>query len=310
VIRAFKSAALIQYRLGQMYQKVLFPTDFSPHSQRITGQIREIPGISEVVLMHVVDTPGQPGAGDGAGTASEQARSRLAKEQKILESQGLTVKVELEVIEHTIPEGSIGSRIQKVAEREKVSMIIMGARGKSPHDLLLGSVSTWVLHHTSIPILLVKSKPGDAPSLTESIPGSLPVFSKVLVPTDFSAPAEEVIRFVKAISGINEIILLHVINKGKDDPRLPEYLEPATKKIDMMKKELERSGFLVKTYVLAGYPPDEINSLADEENVTLIALSPLGEGWVRELKEFFVGSTTYAVVRRATHPVLVVRPPL
>jgi nucleotide-binding universal stress UspA family protein len=292
-----------------MYQKVLFPTDFSLYSQRITGHIREIPGISEVVLLHVVDTAGSLKTGPGAGTEIDRVKGLLAENKKILEDQGLTVRVELDEIEHTIPEGTIGSRIQKTAEQEKVSLVVMGARGKSLHDLMLGSVSTYVLHHTTIPLLLIKSPKDDGTSHPPQMQSPLPLFSRVLLPTDFSAPAEEVIRFVKAVSGIREIILLHVINEEKNNPRLPEYVDLATRKIGVIRDELVRSGFFVKSYVRVGYPPDEINLVAGQENATFIALSPLGEGWVRELKEFFVGSTTFAVVRRATRPVLVVRPP-
>ncbi len=290
-----------------MYQKVLFPTDFSPYSQRITGHIREIPGISEVVLLHIMETEGSGKKGLFSDAEVDRVKGLLAEDKKILEDQGLTVRVELDLVAHAIPGGTIGSQIQKTAEREKVSMIVMGARGKSPHDLMLGSVSTYVLHHTIIPLLLMKSPP-DSTSRVTPMSSTPPVFSKVLLPTDFSAPAEEVIRFVKDVSGIDEIVLLHVINDKKSDPRLPGYMDLASKKMGAIRDELARSGFSVKDDIRVGYPPDEINIVAGQENVTLIALSPLGEGWVRGLKEFFVGSTTYAVVRRATCPVLVVRP--
>ena len=290
-----------------MYRKVLFPTDFSPYSQRIIEHIREIPGISEVVLLHVLDTAGSGKTGPARDEEVNSVKGLLEAEKKTLEDQGLSVRTELDLMEHTTGGRTIGSRIQKTAEQENVSMIVMGARGKSPHDLMLGSVSTHVLHHTTIPLLLIKTPP-DSTSGVTPMSSAMPFFSKVLLPTDFSAPAEAVIRFVKDVSGIDEIVLLHVINDEKSDPRLPGYMDLASKKMSAIGDELTRSGFSVKDYVRVGYPPDEINLVASQENVTLIALSPLGEGWVRGLKEFFVGSTTYAVVRRATCPVLVVRP--
>ncbi len=184
----------------------------------------------------------------------------------------------------------------------------MGARGKSLHDLFLGSVSTYVLHHATIPLLLVKSAPADIPVAPAAVPEPPPVFSKVLVPTDFSAPAEVVVQFVKSMQGIHEIILLHVIHAEKSDSRLPEYVNGATPKLGRIRDELVQSGFTVKEHIRVGYPPDEINLLARQEQATLIAMSPLGEGWLSGLKELFVGGTTYAVVRRADRPVLVVRP--
>ncbi|MEI6293302.1 MAG: universal stress protein [Methanomicrobiales archaeon] len=290
-----------------MYQKVLFPTDFSLHSQKIMGCIGEIPGIREVVLLHVVDTISSLKSGVGPGAEIERMKGLIAQDEKSIRNLGLTVLTNVDVMEKTVHEKTIGSRILETAEREKVSMIIMGARGKSLRDMFLGSVSTYVLHHATLPLLLVKSNEADGTQAPVNVPEKQPIFSKVLIPTDFSAPAEELLRFFKGIREVDEIILLYVINAEKHDPRLPEYVSSATTKLNVIRDELVRSGFPVKGYVRVGYPPDEINLLAGQEQVTLIAMSPMGEGWRRELKELFVGSTTYAVVRRTERPVLVVR---
>jgi len=61
-------------------------------------------------------------------------------------------------------------------------------------------------------------------------------------------------------------------------------------------------GFKVTKQVRVSYPPDEIISGADSEDVSLIVMSPKGKGWLRELRELFVGSTTCAVARRALRP--------
>jgi nucleotide-binding universal stress UspA family protein len=290
-----------------MYKRVLFPTDFSQHSQKITECIAEIPGIREVVLFHVVEPSGPLKTGTGPGPENEPAEPLMAEYKKIIGDQGLTVQADIEILGRPADQGTIGSIVLKKAESEKVSLIVMGARGKSLHDLLLGSVSTYVLYHAKIPLLLVKHPPGDSMAGPATVPASPPLFSKVLVPTDFSVPAEEVLRFVKSLRGIGEIILLHVIDAEKNDSRLPEYTSEATTKLGTIRDELVRSGFVVKEHVRVGYPPDEINLLAGQEQATLIAMSPLGEGWRRGLKELVVGSTTYTVVRRAERPVLVVR---
>ncbi len=38
-----------------MFEKVLFPIDFSEYAHKTLECIREIPGIKEVVLLHVID---------------------------------------------------------------------------------------------------------------------------------------------------------------------------------------------------------------------------------------------------------------
>lgn len=270
--------------------------------------IREIPGIREVVLLHVVDTISSLKSGAGPGVEIEHVKGLVAQHEQILRNLGLTVQSNVDVMEIAVHEGTIGARILKTAERENVSMIVMGTRGKGLHDLFLGSVSTYVLHHATIPLLLVKSPGTEVAGVPANVPETQPVFSKLLIPTDFSAPAGDLLQFVKEIKEIEEIILVHVIPEEKNNPRLPEYISNATKKIGAIRDELVRAGFSVQDSIRTGYPPEEINLIAGQEHATLIAMSPLGEGWIRELKELFVGSTTYAVVRRADLPVLIVRP--
>lgn len=291
-----------------MYKKVLFPTDFSSYSQKVTGCIGEIPGIKEVVLLHIVDATSSLKTETGLPTEIEHARCLMEEQEKTIGGFGVTVQTDLEITEHTGHQGTIGFRILEKAKKESVSLIIMGARGKSLKDLFLGSVSTYLLYHAAIPLLLVKSPPSEGMSDPTALSPSMPIFSKVLIPTDFSDSAGDVLRLVKDIREIDEIILLHVIHAGKNDFGLQESTSRSKKNLGIIKEELVRSGFTVKDIVRVGYPPDEINFIAGQEQVTLIAMSPLGEGWRRGLKELFVGSTTYAVVRRATLPVLVVRP--
>jgi nucleotide-binding universal stress UspA family protein len=290
-----------------MYQKVLFPTDFSSNSQKITGWIGKIPGIREVVLLHVMDTARSSKTGADPGEEIEHVKSLMAQTEKTIQNSGAAVQTNVDLLEYPADQGTIGSRIQKKAERENVSMIVMGARGRSLHDLLLGSVSTYMLHHATIPLLLVKSPQANGIAGQENTPLYQPVFSKILIPTDFSAPAADVPGFVSSLQGVDEVILVHVITAEKNDSRLPECIHRATMKLGAIRDELVRSGFTVKDYVRVGYPPDEINILAGQEQATVIAMSPVGEGWLRGLKELVVGSTTDAVVRRADRPVLVVR---
>ncbi len=108
------------------------------------------------------------------------------------------------------------------------------------------------------------------------------IFSKVLLPTDFSEPAGEAISTIKEIE---------------------ENVNEASKKLNDIKEEIGE-GFNVKCHVRVGNPIEVIISTSEDDDVSLIAMSTHGKGWLREL---LVGSTTCAVVRRANRPVLVVR---
>ena len=68
-----------------------------------------------------------------------------------------------------------------------------------------------------------------------------------------------------------------------------------------MKKELIDTGADIKLHVGAGDPTEMILSVADEEDVSLIAMSAFG---LDRISEILLGSTTFTVVRRTKKPVL------
>jgi len=55
-------------------------------------------------------------------------------------------------------QGHAGSEIISLAEREKVDLIVVGSHGKSQTDrLLIGSVSTFVVTHSPVTAMVVRS---------------------------------------------------------------------------------------------------------------------------------------------------------
>jgi len=284
-----------------MFEKVLFPTDFSEYSQKTLECIGDIPGIKELMLLHVVDATHPSKHGWTHGPHIENAKILMEEKKEYLESLGLKVKVKVDVI----TEGEVYREILENAEKEEVSLIVMGARGKSPiKDLLLGSTSTNVVRRAKTNLLIMRYK------LAEGLEGNkyekfCPlIFSKVLLPTDFSEPAGQAISTIKDIKGIEDLVLLNVVSKGETEEEIEENVNEANKKLDDIKEKLGETGFNVKCHVRVGNPIEEIISTAKDDDVSLIAMSTHGKGWLREL---LVGSTTCAVVRRANRPVLVVR---
>jgi len=284
-----------------MFEKVLVPTDFSEYAQKTLECIGEIPGIKELMLLHIVDATHPSKHGWTHGPHIENTKILMDEKKRYLENLGLKVKTKVDVI----TEGEVYREILRTAENEKVSLIVMGARGKSRiKDLLLGSVSTKVVRHAKTNLLIMRYK------LVEDLEGLKHekfcpmIFSKVLLPTDFSEFAGETISFIKSIKDVKEIDLLNVVSKGETEEEIDENVNEAKNILGDIKEELGRAGFMVKDHVRVGNIPEEIISTAEDEDISLIAMSPHGKGWFKEL---LVGSTTWAVVRRANRPVLVVR---
>jgi nucleotide-binding universal stress UspA family protein len=185
-------------------------------------------------------------------------------------------------------------------------MIVMGARGINPiQELLLGSVSSFVLRHAKTNVLIMHFVPASADRKAASHDSSsLNLLSKVLVPTDFSRSASDASARVKTIPGIKEIVLLHVVNRGDSQQEIDNYVKEAQSRFEEMKKEFIGVGIDVNLHVRVGDPTEMILSVAKEDEVSLIVMSAYGTDWLREM---VLGSTTFTVVRRTKIPVLIVR---
>lgn len=169
-----------------MFEKILIPTDFSKHARKVIECAGQIPGVKDVVLLHVISRDPLARVWDPVAEIRE-AEKRLEGEAALL--HGMNVKVRAV----SVLEGEVASAIQKVADEENVSLVAMGARGKSLIvSVLLGSVSRNVLRYGNTHLLLMRYK------ILEGEPVGIycaRLLHKVLYPTDFSQPAEAALSF-------------------------------------------------------------------------------------------------------------------
>lgn len=290
-----------------MFRKVLVALDFSAYTQRILDCISEIPGIKEVVLLHVVDATHPSKLGWSHTPYIENAKLLMTEKKEFLENLGLKVHIYVDIIVNVITQGTVSSAILEAAETNKVSLIVMGARGINPiQELLLGSVSSSVIRHAHTNVLIMHFNPAQENTDVCPDPSSKKLFSKILVPTDFSPSAIDTLSFIKTIPAIQTIVLLHVVNRAESHQGIETSVSEARNRLADIKKELTGSsiGISVNLHVRVGDPTEMILSVAREDDVSLIAMSAYGTDRVREM---LVGSTTFTLVRRTRKPVLVVR---
>lgn len=284
-----------------MFEKVLLPTDFSADSERVLGYVRDIPGVREVILLHVVDATHPSRRGWDHGPHIENAKILMEEKRLALEKGGLKTETAIETIVNTITQGDIPLTILEKADTENVSLIMMGARGKNPiQSILLGSVSANVIRSAKTPVLLMRFLPESG-----AMDGHRNLFTSVLVPVDFSGPSKQTLALVKGIPTPGRVILLYVVDKGESETEIQAAVQAARENLKSIQQDLAAAGITAEARVHVGYPPDEINATAERDDVTLILMSPQGEGWTRELRALFIGSTTNAVIRRAHRPVLI-----
>jgi nucleotide-binding universal stress UspA family protein len=150
-----------------LFEKVLYSTDFSPLAEYALDYVKKLKeaGAREVIVVHVVDDLSME-LPDGADLLREKELFKILPEvdqeyvtsiverleaiRQELEKGGLSVKLYLRY-------GNVPRQIVKVADKENVKLIVMGAHGKGLlTEIILGSVSTDVIRSANCPALIVK----------------------------------------------------------------------------------------------------------------------------------------------------------
>jgi nucleotide-binding universal stress UspA family protein len=284
-----------------MFEKILFPTDFSAYAKKTLDCIAGIPGIRDIILLHVVEKARSP---RGGGEIFFQTGENFLKEEKqYLEKQSPNIRVTTTVKISS----DTGDAIVEEAEEKGVSLIVIGARGKSlVEGILLGSVSGAVLRRGRTNILIMRHK------IVESLTGktfelSCPmILSRVLCPIDFSPFSDNAVAILSRTTGVGEVIILHVVSQGETDAEIGDAVRKANNQLDSIRSILAKKGIEARPIVRTGDPALEITRIADEEDVSVIWMSSHGKGWFREL---LLGSTAYSVAMNARRPVIIIRKP-
>lgn len=150
-----------------LFRKILFATDFSDVSHEALGYVLKLQqaGCKEVVLVHVIDVQepnvilAEPsGFTEPSGTYEHRIITRLHENaQKELDSIQISLEsAGFKVIPHVI-DGIPSREIIRMADAEKVNLIVIGSHGKSNlFNMLLGSVSDNVIHHARQPVLVIR----------------------------------------------------------------------------------------------------------------------------------------------------------
>ncbi len=280
-----------------MFEKVLIPTDFSSHAKKVIECVGEIPGVKEVLLLNVVARPTITRFWDPVAEV-KAAEKRLSEMKSAVMVPGVSVKIRAV----TVLEGEVASAIQRVAEDELVTLVAMGARGKSLiRSVLLGSASRNVLRYGNTHLLIMRYRNLEGVDRKEHCEK---IFSKVLFPTDFSQPAEAALSFLKGLPGIGELLLLNVVSKGETEEEIEANVALAREKINEQFLELSNEGISVKAQVVVGHPVEAIRYEAEMQDVSLIAISSQG---AVAIKKGRIGSTAYDVANSASRPVLILR---
>jgi len=287
-----------------MFEKILFPTDFSEYAKRALDCIAGFPGARDVILFHVVEGARSPrGGGEIGDTFYRTGENFLKEEKRYLENLSPNLRVTTAVKTSSDTAGAI----IETAEEGGVSLIVVGARGNNlVEGILLGSVSMAVLRRSRTNVLIIRHK------IIEKMGGKTyesfcpMILSRILCPVDFSLYSDSAIALLSRTKGVRGVILLHVVSQGETEAEIEDAVQKAKAQIEAIRSSLAAQDIEVRTIVRTGNPNFEIMRIADEEDVSVIWMSSHGKGWFREL---LLGSTAYTVAMNAKRPVIIIRKP-
>lgn len=145
------------------YKNIIVPTDGSVNSKRAVEHAVIIAQASKaaVTLVYVANIVSVISNFDhipnSSGYVTEQVAMDMEKEGKaVLADFAKNIPDNIEV-NSVFEVGSPGPAILSVAKKNNADLIVMGSRGLGPiKGLFMGSVSSYVVTHSTCPVMIVK----------------------------------------------------------------------------------------------------------------------------------------------------------
>ena len=200
------------------------------------------------------------------------------------------------------------------ADRVATDMIVMTSHGRSGmRRAWLGSVADEIIRRTSLPLIVIHPAEGRAES-----EGGISV-RHILVPLDGSelaesvlGPASELARAAGARLTLARVVpapdTFGDVSAAAGAGYVDALTEDALRYLEDKAAPLRMEGLTVATHVVAGVAPaPAIADLADRLDADLIAIATHGRGGI---KRTVLGSVADRLLRSASVPILVMRPPL
>jgi len=281
--------------------KLLIAVDGSEHAREVVAAASCFPLDSEIALVHAVDMSKAyiPFGVDVPLPIIATEEDLRRQGEAILDGAAATLSSLGFTAHRHLLIGFPAEEIVTLAEREKVDLIVMGARGLGPiEELAFGSVSHHVLGHAPCPVLVVR--------------GPLTHVSNALVPVETKDDVGILFRFLshkpfRTPPDLEIVTALPTIHGLYDDAERAgaAYLR-ATEEMNDLAGDVERLGYRIKTKVVWGGADEAIVHEAERGRADLILIGSRRRSAVSRL---FLGSVGHSILHRARCPVLVVREP-
>jgi len=283
-----------------MKRTLLLATDFDSYAPKLIEFVggAQTRGITKVVLLHVLDT---------SGLEMPVISKSIDSTYRRLDDMGAPLRERgIETVSR-VETGNRSHDIVRVAEQEKVDVIVMGTTAKSNMQRLFeGSVSAAVTWGQKTPTLLLRDDILNSIDSAKEL--SLNWAKKLVVPVDFSSSSARAVlqctHFDQEAVGL--VRLLHVIHakKGETAADYAEQIQEFEFRLSAFASMLAEHGVDTEIVVRVGeHKQEEVIAEVKQSNATGLVI---GGGGRSSFRTFILGSTSRAVLLDSPVPVMVV----
>lgn len=286
--------------------RVLLATDGSVNARVATQwlMVFPLPPTTEIVALAtvgpappVLDVPVPQSVRDAA----------LADAQKAADTAVATLRKRWPETSARVVDGEPRHVIASTAADWGAELVVVGARGLGAfRRLLLGSVSTAVVHHAPCPVLVVRGRPGELLTAVVAIDGSSHARAAARFLGSLPLDPALTVRLIGVVERQTPSLRTPGVVPGVRDA-IEHFTEQQRVELDKVLQEVAVD-FEVKTMVeravRIGSPAGEI--LKSAERADLVVLGARGLGPIHRL---LVGSVSERVLQHARCSVLVVKHP-
>lgn len=241
---------------------------------------------AELVALHVIE---ELQVYNLFGTVPALKRDEILKEREaiVIEAARMAEKYGIKATGRLVEGMSPAEEMLREAHEEEFDLIVTGCHAKSAlMECLLGGVSSQIVHHSKIPVLIVKSKRS---------------FSRILMCTGGSKYAEDSIAWASEIAQkAGSRVTVLSVSPSKN----PEAVEAAKKFANKGVEILKSKGVKAVAKVRTGHAAEEILIEAREKDYRLIVMGYKGTSAVVDL---LLGDVVSKVTHHSRRPTLVFR---
>jgi nucleotide-binding universal stress UspA family protein len=299
-----------------MFERILVPLDGSKAAEGVLPYVKKLAFKTggESVFLHVID----PQVSLNSTVYSDFMRRPTQQAKREAQEYLRGIAEDLEAVREPVTVrtviGPTANRILSTAESQHASLIVISARGRGQDDTwAYGSIADRILHHSRVPVLLVKPR--------SDLEEGHPILQSLVVPLDGSNVAETVlplagnladrlgvgVHLFQAAPTLNQA--LSVLGWGvTEEQPLPDVdpVQDGKAYLDRVAGTLTDRGTWADGTVVVGAAVPSILDFARAKDGALIVMCAAGSRGINA--RWRVGSVAERLLRHSDMPVLLVPP--